>query len=366
MRRTHLLGALGAVMLVACAPLETGSWELQMEDPALRGRAHLLEATILGGGCNSDIVLYQTRFDANGVAPAPPDLLAGTYGFEARARDAECVWFARGCVEYTLPGAANVVLTMRASDPRTDDQCDPEADPADNLPQPDPEPVQPPPDPVQPPAPPVTSSCDNPAQDLVACYSFENSVQDSTAFANHATATDDTYVTGVDGNALRLGQGPVAVQDSASLDLESALTIETWVSLDAYSDTSSVLVDNDLQYFLAVNADGALEAGLYANGVLFRFASAAATVPVGQWTHVSITFDGVWVTLYRDGQILGQQVHSEALATGGTQGLHIGSSSPAGTRRVVGLMDELRIWSRALTAQEVCLSANPGNPGACP
>ena len=82
--------------------------------------------------------------------------------------------------------------------------------------------------------------------------------------------------------------------------------------------------------------------------------------PLDRWQHVAVTVDGADVRLYRNGREVARKVFSGALAGDRTQ-LTVGgapSSDGAATVREPsrfwrGLLDEVRLYRRALSAEEV-------------
>ena len=81
-----------------------------------------------------------------------------------------------------------------------------------------------------------------------------------------------------------------------------------------------------------------------------------SAVPVGRWSDVAVTYDGAMLRLYVDGR----QVSSRA-ATGTLQisrdPLWIGGNQPYG-EYFNGLIDETRVYNRALTAGEIQTDMN--------
>lgn len=86
-------------------------------------------------------------------------------------------------------------------------------------------------------------------------------------------------------------------------------------------------------------------------GGAIRHVAARAAIPVDRWTDVAVTYDGHVLTLFVDGR----RVRSRAVA--GTvkrtpRPLWIGGNRPYG-ERFVGLIDEVRVYDRALSAAEI-------------
>lgn len=80
-------------------------------------------------------------------------------------------------------------------------------------------------------------------------------------------------------------------------------------------------------------------------------ADATVTVPLGQWTHVAASYDGTTVRFFIDGQPAGESTLSNTGA-GRNRELQIGSDANGGYN-FSGYIDEVRIWSRALSQSEI-------------
>jgi hypothetical protein len=84
-------------------------WRIELDPPSLVTRAAVVDARILGGGCDGVEVFGRELRPGAAMYPEPPPLGAGVWGFAAAAHDATCVRFAYDCVEVTLPGPGVVV-----------------------------------------------------------------------------------------------------------------------------------------------------------------------------------------------------------------------------------------------------------------
>lgn len=75
-------------------------------------------------------------------------------------------------------------------------------------------------------------------------------------------------------------------------------------------------------------------------------------VETDKWHHVAVTFDGKTIRVYYDGKNVGEQAQpGPAIDTTGFP-LRIGNSGSL-DRPYHGLLDEIRIWSRALDEKEI-------------
>lgn len=146
----------------------------------------------------------------------------------------------------------------------------------------------------------------------------------------------------------------ITVPDNDKLDLTNGMTLEAWVKPSAtMSSWRSIMVKERtgaLSYGLYANTDTNLPAGFaYTSGEVNT--RGGTQVPAGTWTHLAATYDGANLRLY----VNGQQVSSRALTgslVAGTGVLRIGGDSMWG-ERFSGLIDEVRIYDRALSATEI-------------
>ena len=173
------------------------------------------------------------------------------------------------------------------------------------------------------------------------------------------------------------------VGNPANLKLTSALTVEAWIK-PTYGAASgqaayrviaskwgqSVLRDS---YWFALHMSGGT-IGL--TGVLNQVAAGGGTVylsadggsiPSGEWSHVAITFDATTgaLRLYANGLQVASASRPGALLTSDANVVIGGEAVGATFRPFPGLIDELTIYSRALSAQEVAGVASTGIGGKC-
>ncbi|MDX6439408.1 MAG: hypothetical protein QOF45_1991, partial [Gaiellaceae bacterium] len=145
----------------------------------------------------------------------------------------------------------------------------------------------------------------------------------------------------------------VTIPDANSLDLTSGMTLEAWVRPSALGSWRTVVFKE---------RPGGNVYGLYADqggsrplGQVFigseRSATGTAALPLNAWTHLATTFDGAVVRLYVNGVLAGSASFAGAMAAS-TGVLRIGGNSVWG-EWFSGLIDEVRVYDRALTAGEI-------------
>jgi hypothetical protein len=82
----------------------------------------------------------------------------------------------------------------------------------------------------------------------------------------------------------------------------------------------------------------------------------SAGLTFGTWTHLAITFDGTSVRFYRNGTLVTTRAASGSMTARGNP-LRVGADNrPQQFQK--GLLDELRIYRRTLSAAEVQTDKN--------
>jgi PKD repeat protein len=192
---------------------------------------------------------------------------------------------------------------------------------------------------------------------LVAAYTFdENSgstVGDSSGNSNAGTITSATWTNaGRYGGALVFNgsNSLVTINDSASLDLTTAMTLEAWVYPAAVGGWRDVIYKGtDDIYYL----EGSSDTGAPAFGGKYAFSPLRGTSTLGlnTWTHLAGTYDGTTMTLYVNGVAVASQPQTGPISTS-TGPLTIGGDALYG-QYFAGRIDEVRIYNRALSAAEI-------------
>lgn len=198
---------------------------------------------------------------------------------------------------------------------------------------------------------------------LVAAYGFEevsgSTVVDASGKSNHGAMQNTSRITnGRFGRALSFNgvSSLVKVNDSASLDLTTGMTLEAWVyNTKTTADWSTVLwkditAGGDGVYYLYGASDSGPIEGLSSNLLYGK-----TNFPVNTWVHLAATYDGKYQRLYVNGTQVAAQAKTGAISTS-TGALFIGNDH--WTAFFKGYIDELRIYNRALTAQEVMSDLN--------
>jgi len=153
----------------------------------------------------------------------------------------------------------------------------------------------------------------------------------------------------------------VNVTDHSSLDVTNEFTIAAWVySRDLSTNPNYPIVsksDADVGirngYMMYFNTGGSLKL-IVGDASSNDSSNVAAVIPENEWTHVAATYSFGEVELYENGS----NTVSDTLSvtpTAGSNDLRIGGSAITnfGTMQFDGLMDDIRIYDRALMANEI-------------
>lgn len=183
------------------------------------------------------------------------------------------------------------------------------------------------------------------------------SVRDASGNGNNGSVSATSWTTaGRYGGALSFNgtTSIVTVSDSASLHLSSGVTMEAWINVPAAPLGWQAIV------FKEMPADGAYflyRSGYSASPVAGVFTTAEQTItgangpPLNAWTHVAFTYDGATERFYVNGVLVTSRAQTGAISAANGV-LHIGGDSVWG-EHFQGLIDEVRIYNRALTAAQI-------------
>ncbi|MFL5897566.1 MAG: LamG-like jellyroll fold domain-containing protein [Solirubrobacterales bacterium] len=143
--------------------------------------------------------------------------------------------------------------------------------------------------------------------------------------------------------------------DAPDLQLPEEFTLEAWVKPTGSGESEPILF-KETKYttgyslYFGEFEDGHLEGIIGEPGYEFAAAEDPEPMPHNVWTHVALTFDGARMRLYRDGALVDTAAAQGAQPTTGPLSIGCSKEFHDGYR---GKIDELRIYNRALGAEEV-------------
>lgn len=194
---------------------------------------------------------------------------------------------------------------------------------------------------------------------LVGCWHFdENSgttTGDSSGNGNDGTINGATWTTGKCGSALSFNgvNNYVEVPDNNSLHISDGITIEAWIKPTDTAQWRTIISKfvgsrKDIYFFLY---SGKL--GVALDGPQSSDWKPNVPISTGTWTHVSVTYDGSHLRLFKNGAEAASKGASGSLSLAtNTNPLYIGKNTKWG-EYFKGSIDEVRIYERALSPEEI-------------
>jgi Ca2+-binding RTX toxin-like protein len=197
----------------------------------------------------------------------------------------------------------------------------------------------------------------------IASYPFdegEGETAHDSSSSHDGTIEGAAWVRGKYGSALKFdseAEDILTVPNAPELQMTEAFTLEAWVRPTASGTYAPVLTKETSSYFsYGLEAEGE-EAGVPAGRVAASTFREESVNGVGQlllktWSHLAATFDGEQLRLYVDGELVNSAAVSPPAGTGGP--LEIGGASSFWIEGYFdGKIDEVRLYDRALAAEEI-------------
>jgi hypothetical protein len=208
-------------------------------------------------------------------------------------------------------------------------------------------------------------------------YSFDNNTgtlaTDYSGNSNNGTLTNGpAWTTGKYGMGLSFDgiNDYVQVKNSSTLSLGSNGTLEAWVKVNTLGKWHGIIAkgsansDPANSYAIEINNSNNFLC-ILGNGVTSRVLTSSSTVVAGQFYHIACAWNGTTIQMYVNGtqnasvaQAITPAVNTAPLSIGQFGG----NSDPTS-----GIIDEVRIYNRALSATEVQTDMNtPLAPTSAP
>ncbi len=221
--------------------------------------------------------------------------------------------------------------------------------------------------------------CDIVKDGLVACYPFDGDANDGSGNGNNGVAKGGlSYTSGKIGQAAKFDgiSSYIKVPNHSSLNLQKDMTLSAWVydyshnpygaigtSLILFKGKWSYISDEQKRQYEFSSSYGYnvefAHVGLFNNQTngweqLFSIDS----IPINQWKHITVTYDGQSQKVYIDGKLNNSKnsafnlfipTSPEPLTIGA--GFRDDNVEPSNVKD--GLIDDLRIYNRALSEAEI-------------
>ncbi|RLF58603.1 MAG: hypothetical protein DRN27_04935 [Thermoplasmata archaeon] len=211
---------------------------------------------------------------------------------------------------------------------------------------------------------PTISSDKSKDENLVASWHFNEGTgsitYDSSGNGNDGIINGASWSNGVNNTALEFDGSDdyVQVPDSASLDMSDEITISTWVNFDSINPSQPPII--------VMKRDDSGSGEVYKLGIAdgdgsefeIRFVGdyllAGGNIEIGNWYHLVGTYDGVHFRLYQDGLQVAESVYNGFISISDND-VYVGVDLDnwGFNQYLDGTIDEVRLYNRALTADEI-------------
>jgi hypothetical protein len=191
--------------------------------------------------------------------------------------------------------------------------------------------------------------------------------QDKSNTGLQARLDGPKWVAGKFGKALEFDgiNDIVTVDDAAPLRLLNGGTLMAWIFIKGETGHASwprIVIKSETNGGTGTGYDFLLDR---AQGYSLRFCTGGACntlvnpLSLLTWHYIAVTFDGKNIRAYVDGKEIGAVNQPGPTTDSAGQKAGIGNS-PVESRPYQGILDEIRLWSRALTGDEIRGQMNKG------
>lgn len=199
-------------------------------------------------------------------------------------------------------------------------------------------------------------------ENILGYWKLEGNFVDETGNYNGVASSDPEVEYGRIGKGYLLDNNDYIVvpnADEINNITDNQITVSGWVKLDAYTTYGSVAGNSrdccgsyggwnlwadrsgNLPYFQIWN-------NTYAG------AGATSALPLNEWHMITGTYDGSTIKIYIDGQLNNTQAWTTGMGKNVDFNLNLGNLGvPVATNSLEGSLDEVIIWNKALSADEI-------------
>ena len=200
---------------------------------------------------------------------------------------------------------------------------------------------------------------------LVAHYTFDNitgvKVPDKSGNGNSAIRSGTKVVPGKIGNGLQFDGKSDYVVSGAFDVVGSEITLSAWIKVNDFGIHDARIIskatgsaEQDHYWMLStIESNGSkLRFRLKANGQTATLIG-TRNVPVGKWVHVMASYDGLSMRLYLDGKESGSMSKTGDISANPAAAIRVGDNPKTSARNFDGVIDDVRIYNQALSAEEI-------------
>ena len=220
----------------------------------------------------------------------------------------------------------------------------------------------------------IGSNCVPPPAGLVAWWAGDGNANDIQGTNNGILMNGVTFVPGCVGQAFSFNgiNQFVDMGNPASLQITGPLTLEAWFKTSSPMGNYKALASkwwsatSDAAYSLLWTTSGGLGFFLNSSASAELHTSSGQYCNDGLWHHVAGTWDGSAVRIYVDGAERGSATNASFGAImNTTRPFRIGADTYSAQNDFPGAVDEVSVYNRALSSNEIAAIYAAGSAGKC-
>jgi hypothetical protein len=195
----------------------------------------------------------------------------------------------------------------------------------------------------------------------VAYYKLDGNYNDATGTNNGDATSGVSYNAsyGKIGQGMSVTAGYIGIPDNNSLDMSGNMTISCWAQYRGGSGYRTIISKRGTNWEMGINAS---HIPYWYDGANVRVASTALTIDT--WYHIVGVVTSGNVQIYLNASADGSA--QSVTMTPNTAKVYIGGVDATVGQPWYGYIDEIGIWSRALSTDEITSLYNSGNGFAYP
>jgi Concanavalin A-like lectin/glucanases superfamily len=209
--------------------------------------------------------------------------------------------------------------------------------------------------------------CVPPPAGLVSWWSGDRTADDVQGTNNGTLLNGASFRKGMVGPGFLFDgvNDVVQVGDTPSLKMTTATTLECWIYPTASRD-ECVIANREGEYEFGRFADGTIRWAFANTDPGWFWTTTGFVAPQRSWTHIAITYENGLITTYGNGVQVHQYSGSGAIgdADPTLNDFRVGNRQ-AFPNRFPGIVDELKVYNRALSPPEVAAIYAAGSNGNC-
>lgn len=207
---------------------------------------------------------------------------------------------------------------------------------------------------------------------LVAYYPFNGNANDASGNGFNGTVYGATLATDRFGNSNSCygfaGSGEWIRANIGPSYFASDFTFSVWVNFSDFNNSYPQIVTGDV-YYIHCHGLGPVYGSRYRHvtfyGIDIYAIDSAQALNTNQWYHLCITHSGSVCTMYVNGVLSSQSVNTNIVPLTGSY-LQFGNNQQTGTSNLHGMLDDIRIYKRALSVSEIQTLYSMGIIGVAP